>query len=50
MIDLRADMLADLNLEQQNNTNIQIRLLQIKHEFEQVWFILNKKLLSIYHI
>ncbi|CAF1432382.1 unnamed protein product, partial [Rotaria sordida] len=28
-------MLSDLNLEQQNNTNIQIHLLQIKHEFEE---------------
>ncbi|CAF4076909.1 unnamed protein product [Rotaria sordida] len=32
---LRNDMLSDLNLEQQNNTNIQIHLLQIKHEFEE---------------
>jgi hypothetical protein len=32
----RADMLSDLNLEQQNNTNIQIRLLQMKHESEEV--------------
>ena len=29
-------MLLDMNLEQQNNTNIQIRLLQTKHEFEEV--------------
>ncbi|CAF1549109.1 unnamed protein product, partial [Rotaria sp. Silwood1] len=32
---LRSDMLSDLNLEQQNNTNIQIRLLQMKHEFDE---------------
>ncbi len=32
----RADMLSDINLEQQNNTNIQIRLLQIKHESDEV--------------
>lgn len=32
----RRDMLSDLNLEQENNTNIQIRLLQIKHENEEV--------------
>ncbi|UJR13443.1 hypothetical protein I4U23_000457 [Adineta vaga] len=32
---LRADMLADLNLQQQDNVNIQIRLLQIKHEYEE---------------
>ena len=35
---LRDDMLSDINLEQQNNTNIQIRLLQIKHESEEVGF------------
>jgi hypothetical protein len=29
-------MLSGLNLEQQNNTNIQIRLLQMKHESEEV--------------
>ncbi len=32
----RADMLSDINLEQQTNTNIQIRLLQIKHESDEV--------------
>ncbi|CAF1617425.1 unnamed protein product, partial [Adineta ricciae] len=32
---LRADMLSDLNLEQQDNVNMQIRLLQVKHEFEE---------------
>ncbi|CAF3361148.1 unnamed protein product, partial [Rotaria sp. Silwood2] len=32
---LRSDMLSDMNLDQQNNTNIQIRLLQMKHEFEE---------------
>ncbi|CAF3090309.1 unnamed protein product, partial [Rotaria sp. Silwood2] len=26
-------MVSDLNFEQRNNTNIQIRLLQMKHEF-----------------
>lgn len=29
-------MLADVQLDQENNTNIQIRLLQIKHEFDEV--------------
>ena len=33
---LRDDMLADINLEQQNNTNIQIRLLQMKYESDEV--------------
>jgi hypothetical protein len=32
-------MLSDLNLEQQNNTNMQIRLLQMKHESDEVGFI-----------
>jgi hypothetical protein len=35
---LRDDMLSDINLGQQNNTNIQIRLLQIKHESDEVTF------------
>lgn len=35
------DMLADLNLEQKNNTNIQIRLLQMKHESDEVSSIFN---------
>lgn len=36
LFDSRADMLADVQLDQENNTNIQIRLLQIKHEFDEV--------------
>jgi hypothetical protein len=35
---LRDDMLSDINLGQQNNTNTQIRLLQIKHESDEVTF------------
>lgn len=34
-------MLADLNLEQQDNVNMQIRLLQVKHEFEEVCWVLH---------
>jgi len=29
-------MLADLNLEQQENVNMQKHLLQIKHEYDEV--------------
>lgn len=37
-------MLADVKLDQENNTNIQIRLLQMKHEFDEVGFQFNSLL------
>lgn len=31
-------MLADVKLDHENQTNLQIRLLQMKHEFDEVGF------------